>query len=90
MFYNIEICVFFFIFLKNTLFCHLRITNILHNSAIRIYLFELKRVRRITLFLSNDLVTVPIAVVCIALLVRVTLTDAKIDFFVMYGRFYVG
>ena len=79
MFYNIEICVFFFIFLKNTLFCHLRITNILHNSAIRIYLFELKRVRRITLFLGNELATVPIAVVCIALLVRITLTDAKIQ-----------
>ena len=78
MFYNIEICVFFFIFLKNTLFCHLRITNILHNSAIRIYLFELKRVRRITLFLGNELATVPIAVVCIALLVRITLTDAKL------------
>lgn len=30
MFYNIEICIFSFIFLKNTLFCHLRITNILH------------------------------------------------------------
>jgi len=49
----------------------------LHNSAIRIYLFELKRVRRITLFLGNELATVPIAVVCIALLVRITLTDAK-------------
>ena len=78
MFYNIEICVFFFIFLKNTLFCHLRITNILHNSAIRIYLFELKRVRRITLFLGNELATVPIAVVCIALLVRITLNEAKL------------
>ena len=78
MFYNIEICIFSFIFLKNTLFCHLRITNILHNSAIRIYLFELKRVRRITLFLGNELATVPIAVVCIALLIQATLIGAKI------------
>lgn len=28
------------------------------------YLFEIKKVRRITLFWGNDLATVPIAVVC--------------------------
>ena len=44
-----------------------------------IYLFGIKRVRRITTFWGNDLATVPIAVVCIALLVWVTLTDAKIQ-----------
>ena len=43
-----------------------------------IYLFEIKRVRRITSFSGNELATVLIAVVCIALLIRVTLTDAKI------------
>jgi len=39
----------------------------------RIYPFEIKRVRRITSFSGNELATVPIAVVCIALLVQVTL-----------------
>ena len=39
------------------------------NSAKRIYLFEIKRVRRITSFWGNELATVLIAVVCIALLV---------------------
>ena len=53
------------------------------NSAKRIYLFEIKKVREITLFLGNELATVPIAVVRIALLVRVTLTDANI---VKYNR----
>ena len=52
-----------------TLFC---------NSAKEIYLFEIKRVRRITSFWGNELATVPIAVVCVALLVRVTLMAAKI------------
>lgn len=50
-----------------------------HNSAKRIHPFEIKRVRRITSFSGNELATVPIAVVCIALLVRITLTDAKIQ-----------
>ena len=48
-------------------------THILVNSAKRIYPFEIKRVRRITSFSGNELATVPIAVVCIALLVQVTL-----------------
>ena len=48
------------------------------NSAKRIYLFEIKRVRRITSFWGNELATVLIAVVCIALLVWVTLTDTKV------------
>ena len=52
---------------------------LLRNSAKRIYLSEIKRVRRITSFWGNELATVPIAVVCIALLVRVTLMDAKIQ-----------
>lgn len=47
--------------------------NLFCNSAKRIYPFEIKRVRRITSFSGNELVTVPIAVVCIALLVQVTL-----------------
>ena len=37
-----------------------------------------KRVRRITSFWGNELATVLIAVVCIALLVWVTLTDTKV------------
>lgn len=49
------------------------VKQILGNSAKRIYPFEIKRVRRITSFSGNELVTVPIAVVCIALLVQVTL-----------------
>ena len=53
-------------------------TKILTNSAKRIYPFEIKKVRRITSFSGNELATVPIAVVCIALPIRVTLTDAKI------------
>lgn len=57
--------------------------GLLYNSVKRIYLFKIKRVRRITPFLGNELATVPIAVVCIALLVRVTLTDANI---VKYNR----
>jgi len=42
------------------------------------YLFEIKRVRRITLFSGNELATVHIAAVCIALLIWVTLMDAKV------------
>ena len=45
---------------------------IFRNVAKRIYSFELKRVRRITSFSGNELATVPIAVVCIALPIRVT------------------
>ena len=52
--------------------------RIFANSAKRIYLSEIKRVRRITPFSGNELATVLIAVVCIALLVWVTLTRAKI------------
>ena len=48
------------------------------NFVLGIYLFEIKIVRRITIFSGNELATVLIAVVCIALLVPVTLTDAKI------------
>ena len=48
-------------------------------SAKRIYLFEIKRVRRITLFLGNELATVLIAVVCIALLVWETLTVQRYE-----------
>lgn len=43
-------------------------------------MIEFKRVRRIILFGSNELATVTIAVVCIALFVQVTLTDAKYKF----------
>ena len=53
------------------------------NSAKRIYLLEIKIVREITSFLGNELATVSIAVVCIALPVWVTLTDANI---VKYNR----
>ena len=45
------------------------VQNIFSNSAKRIYLSEIKRVRRITPFSGNELATVLIAVVCIALLV---------------------
>lgn len=48
-------------------------------SVLGIYLFEIKRVGRITLFLGNELATVPIAVVCIALLVRETLTVQRYE-----------
>lgn len=51
----------------------LQSANISRNSAKRIYPFEIKIVRRITSFSGNELATVPIAVVCIALLVQVTL-----------------
>lgn len=43
--------------------------TLFRNSAKRIYLSEIKRVRRITPFSGNELATVLIAVVCIALLV---------------------
>lgn len=46
-------------------------------SVLGIYLFEIKRVRRITSFGGNELATVLIAVVCIALLIWVTLYDRK-------------
>ena len=61
-------------FIFPTIFC---------NSVKETYLFEIKRIRRITTFSGNELATVPIAVVCIALPVRVTLTDANI---VKYNR----
>ena len=59
-------------------YCKRKLKRLLGNSAKRIYPFEIKRVRRITLFSGNELATVLIAVVCIALPIRVTLTDAKI------------
>lgn len=51
----------------------MKLSKLFTNSAKRIYPFEIKRVRRITSFSGNELATVPIAVVCIALLVQVTL-----------------
>ena len=56
---------------------------IFRNSAKGIYLLEIKMVREFTSFLGNGLATVQFTVVCIALLVRVTLTDANI---VKYSR----
>lgn len=53
------------------------------NVVKEIYLLDIKRVRGITSFLGNGLATVQFTVVCIALLVRVTLTDANI---VKYSR----
>ncbi len=50
---------------------------IFRKSVLGIYLFEIKRVRRITSFWGNELATVLIAVVCIALLIWVTLYDRK-------------
>ena len=63
--------------LSRSLFCR-AILEIFRKSVLGIYLFEIKRVRRITSFWGNELATVLIAVVCIALLVWVTLTDANI------------
>ncbi len=53
------------------------ITAFFRKSVLGIYLFEIKRVRRITSFWGNELATVLIAVVCIALLIWVTLYDRK-------------
>ena len=53
--------------------------DVFFQMAKRIYLFEIKRVRRITSFSGNELVTVLIAVVCIALLVRETLTVQRYE-----------
>jgi len=47
-------------------------------SSKRIYLFEIKRVRRITTFCGNDLATVHVAEVCIALLVSDNSLYAKV------------
>lgn len=44
----------------------------------QLYLFEIKVVRRVTSFGGNELATVLIDVVCIALLVRVTLMTAEV------------
>ena len=49
------------------------VPKILSNSAKRMHLSEIKRVRRMTPLLGNELATVLIAAICIALLVRVTL-----------------
>lgn len=54
-----------------------KITSYFWKSVLGIYLFEIKRVRRITSFWGNELATVLIAVVCIALLIWVTLYDRK-------------
>ncbi len=62
--------------LNHSLFCR-AILEILCKSVLGIYLFEIKRVRRITSFWGNELATVLIAVVCIALLIWVTLYDRK-------------
>lgn len=57
----------------------MKLSKLFTNSAKRIYPFEIKRVRRITSFSGNELATVPIAVVCIALLVRETLTVQRYE-----------
>lgn len=62
--------------LSRSLFCR-GIPEIFRKSVLGIYLFEIKRVRRITSFWGNELATVLIAVVCIALLIWVTLYDRK-------------
>ena len=62
--------------LSRSLFCR-AILEIFRKSVLGIYLFEIKRVRRITSFWGNELATVLIAVVCIALLIWVTLYDRK-------------
>lgn len=62
--------------LSRSLFCR-AILEIFRKSVLGIYLFEIKRVRRITSFWGNELATVLIAVVCIALLILVTLYDRK-------------
>ncbi len=62
--------------LSRSLFCR-AILEIFRKSVLGIYLFEIKRVRRITSFGGNELATVLIAVVCIALLIWVTLYDRK-------------
>lgn len=62
--------------LSRSLFC-MAILEIFRKSVLGIYLFEIKRVRRITSFWGNELATVLIAVVCIALLIWVTLYDRK-------------
>lgn len=62
--------------LSHSLFCKV-ISKIFCKSVLGIYLFEIKRVRRITSFWGNELATVLIAVVCIALLIWVTLYDRK-------------
>ena len=62
--------------LGRSLFCR-AILEIFRKSVLGIYLFEIKRVRRITSFWGNELATVLIAVVCIALLIWVTLYDRK-------------
>ncbi|WP_298662681.1 hypothetical protein, partial [uncultured Barnesiella sp.] len=53
-------------------------TKLFRNSAKGIYLLEIKMVREFTSFLGNGLATVLIVVVRVALLVRVTLTDANV------------
>lgn len=62
--------------LSRSLFCR-AILEIFRKSVLGIYLFEIKRVRRITSFWGNELATVLITVVCIALLIWVTLYDRK-------------
>lgn len=62
--------------LSRSLFCR-AILEIFRKSVLGIYLFEIKRVRRITSFWGNELATVLIAVVCIALLIWVTFYDRK-------------
>lgn len=54
------------------------IATLFRNSAKRIYPFEIKRVRRITTFCGNDLATVHVAAVCIALLVSDNSLYAKV------------
>lgn len=56
------------------------LAKIFSNSAKRIHLSEIKRVRRMTPVLGNELATVLIAAICIALLVRVTLYMQRYDF----------
>lgn len=73
-------------FAGNTSKKHAKLSDIKNKSIIlqkRIYVIEIKRIRRITSFSGDDLVIVQIVVVCIVLLVREPLTDTSI---VKYNR----
>lgn len=72
-------------FAGNTSKKHAKLSDIQNKSINlqKIYVIEIKRIRRITSFSGDDLAIVQIDVVCIVLLVREPLTDTSI---VKYNR----
>ena len=66
-----------------------QIFQFFRKTVLRIYLFEIKRVRRITLFWGNDLATVLIAVFCFTLRIDNSYLTKIIQFLILSQHYQI-